>query len=379
MPKANRCIEAQDPARPVVDPPDDAAATNRGGVLSVGFLLMPQFTLLAFTSFVEALRIAADEWDRSRQIACRWTILSPDDRPIKASCGIEILPNERLRSPEAFDYVVVVGGLLRGHSEIDPAYYDYIAEARRLGRCLIGLCTGSFVLARAGLLEGHRCCVHWFHEPEFRHEFPAIAAVSNELFVIDGKVITCAGGTGAFDLAVYLINAHCGMSKALKSLEFAVVDRIRDHHSPLPRTYAQCSDECQDPLVRRAVAIINQRIDEPIDMPNLAKRLDLSVRQLERHFRRHTSKSPVSYFRELRLRHGDWLVRNTRRPMTDIALDCGFADASHFSRCYRLVFGVRPSEVREAVRARKDQGGLPTLPSHFTPLSARDVSTVGRA
>src|SRR5688500_13261556 len=118
------------------------------GVLRVGFLLMPQFTLLAFTSFVEALRIAADDWDNSRQIACRWTILSTDARPISASCGVEVLPSSGMREPDEFDYLIVVGGLLRGHKEIDKRYYRYVAQAHAQGRGVIGLCTGSFVLAR---------------------------------------------------------------------------------------------------------------------------------------------------------------------------------------------------------------------------------------
>jgi transcriptional regulator GlxA family with amidase domain len=319
---------------------------GEGGGLSVGFLLMPDFTLLAFTSFVDALRIAADEWDRSRQIACQWTILSPDDKPIRASCGVDILPQERLRSPADFDYIVVVGGLVGGHDRINRAYYDYLEEARRLKRCVVGLCTGSFVLARAGLMKGHRACVHWFHEQDFRQEFPDIETVTEKIFLVDRGVITCVGGTSALDLAVHLINAHCGMSRALKSLVFAVVDRMRDHGSPLPHSLAHYSEDCEDPLVRRAVAIVNQQIGKPISMASLACRLDVSVRQLERSFRRHTDASPTAYFRTLRLRHGDWLLRNTRRQVTDIALDCGFADASHFTRCYRSAFGIRPSDAR---------------------------------
>lgn len=335
-----------EPGDPVQGHEQGAAGPQSPG-LSVAFLLMPQFTLLAFTSFVEALRIAADEWDRSRQIACRWTVLSPDGRPIRASCGIEVLPTGLLRDSADFDYVIVVGGLLKGHAGIDPEYYEYIARADRLGRVVVGLCTGSFVLARAGLLQWHRCCVHWFHEDDFRREFPSIRTISTSLFSIDPSVITCAGGTGALDLAVHLIDKHCGTSKALKSLEFAAVDRMREHDSPPPRGNAQCSADCDDPLVRRAVAVVNQRIESPIDVASLARRLNLSVRQLERHFKRHTSRSPMSYFRVLRLRHADWLVRNTRRPLTNIAVECGFADASHFSRCYRVEFGLSPSDTRQ--------------------------------
>jgi transcriptional regulator GlxA family with amidase domain len=357
---------------------DSENAGSPTGILRVGFLLMPEFTLLAFTSFVEALRIAADEWDRSRQIACRWSILSPDSRPIRASCGVDVRPNAGMRSPQEFDYIVVVGGLLRGHGSINRDYYDYIAAAHQRGCPVVGLCTGSFVLARAGLLAGRRCSVHWFHEPDFRREFPHVDMVSNDLFVLDGKTITCAGGTGAFDLAVHLITTHCGMSRALKSMEFAMVDRIRDHHEPIPRSHAQCSDECDDPLIRRAVAIVNQRIDRQVEIESLASQLNLSVRQLERHFQRHTSRSPMSYIRGLRLRHADWLVQNSRRSMTDIAVECGFTDASHFSRCYRMEFGRPPSEVRGSARTQADR--RPALAGgHYASLAARESSAFGHA
>lgn len=317
-----------------------------GPELRVAILLMPEFTLLAYASFVEALRIAADERDNSRQIYCSWSILSPDDKAIMASCGARIQPQERLRDPVDFDYIVVVGGLIRGHRAISDAYYRYISDAHARGVCVIGLCTGSFVLARAGLLGGRKASVHWYHETEFHEEFPDIRTVSDEIFVIAGKVITCVGGTSSLDLAVHLINAHCGIGRALKSLEFAVVERVRDNSSPLPRGSSYRSDVSAHPLVRRAVAIMNQTISEPISISDLAAQLNLSPRQLERIFRHQVGMSPNAYQRKVRLSHGDWLIRNSNRPMTDIAVDCGFADASHFSRCYRQEFGHQPTQAR---------------------------------
>ncbi|MGL4209265.1 MAG: AraC family transcriptional regulator, partial [Candidatus Adiutrix sp.] len=163
--------------------------------LKVGFILIPDFTLLAFTGFIETLRQAADVGDRSRPIWCSWSIMHHELSPIKSSCGIEVTPWEVFREPTDFNYIVVVGGLLSSLDKIPDKLIDYLQEAAKKKVTVIGLCTGSFVLAKAGLLKGVRCGVHWYHYQEFKNLFPQAYPVIDELFVEDQGIITSPGGS----------------------------------------------------------------------------------------------------------------------------------------------------------------------------------------
>jgi transcriptional regulator GlxA family with amidase domain len=178
--------------------------------LRVGVLLANQFTLTAFSAFIDTLRLAADEGDRSRQILCRWTVMSPTGRPVQSSCGVQVLPQAQLADSASFDYLVVVGGLLHQGMQIDAETEAYLRRAAAGGARLIGLCTGSFILARAGLMQGRRCCVSWYHRQDFIEEFGGLEPVSDQLFLIDGDRITCSGGAGVADLAAALVERHIG-------------------------------------------------------------------------------------------------------------------------------------------------------------------------
>ena len=185
-----------------------AAAAEQPVALSVAFILLPEFTFFTFAGFADALRIAADVGDRSRPIHCRWTILGPERVPVRSSCGVEVTPWEVLRDPKEFDYIVVVGGLIKGHSKIDRRLVNYLRPADECGRTLVGICTGSFALARADLLQDRRCCVHWAHSKEFMEEFPHVQVESDSVYIIDRDRITCAGGQSAIDVAAFLVARH---------------------------------------------------------------------------------------------------------------------------------------------------------------------------
>jgi transcriptional regulator GlxA family with amidase domain len=184
-------------------------ATSRA-LLSVGFVLAEHFTLSAFALFIDQLRLAADEGDRSRQILCRWSVMASRPDPVKASCGVTVDRTSGFVDPRRFNYIVVVGGILHGGRQLDDATIAYLKEADAAGVTLVGLCTGSFVLARAGLMQGRKCCVSWYHYQDFIDEFPAIHPVADQLFVVDGSRITCSGGGGTADLATFLIERHIG-------------------------------------------------------------------------------------------------------------------------------------------------------------------------
>lgn len=312
----------------------------------MGFVLQPAFTLVAFSSFVDALRLAADEGDRSRPVRCQWEVLSPDLAPIRASCGVEVTPTRRLDEAGRHDIVVVVGGLISVGRRVDARLIDFLKRSARRRVPLVGVCTGSFILARAGLLEGYRACVSWFHYREFAREFPRHDVTSSPLFVTDRDRITCAGGTSVTHLAANLIEHHVGKAESRKAL------RILIEKAPLPSATPQPAgtESAQNVWVRRALLLLERNVDSRLTVADMAAELKIGVRQLERVFRAELGMSPAAYARELRLRHAHQLLVETGRPVSNVASEAGFADAAHFTRRYRSTYGITPTQARKATR-----------------------------
>jgi transcriptional regulator GlxA family with amidase domain len=324
--------------------------------LSVGFLLAQNFTLSAFSMFIDQLRLAADEGDGSRQILCRWSVMSRGQVPVRASCGLTVSASSDLADPRQFDYIVVVGGLLHAGPQLDSVSVAWLKQAAAAGITLVGLCTGSFILARAGLMKGRQCCISWYHCQDFQSEFPDNEAVADRLFVADGNRITCAGGGGTADLATMLIERHVGRSVAQKSRHVLMLDRARAGSDAQP--HPPTSEAVMDERVRRAMLLMEQNLTDPLPISDIATRLALSTRQLERLFQAAVGERPAAFYRSLRLRYARWLLDNTSRQITDIALDSGFSDCAHFSRQFKAAHGFAPSEQRGGAR-RVDAGAMP--------------------
>lgn len=315
--------------------------------LSVAFVLLPEFTLATFGGFVDALRIAADEADRSRQLHCRWTILGPERTPVRASCGVEITPWEVFPESADFDYTIVVGGLVRGHRRMDPRILKYLQRVDQRGGALIGVCTGSFALARAGLMKSYRCCVHWHHLKQFVEEFPDHRAEALSVYVVDGKRITCAGGESAVDLALHIVERHCGRSLARKVASGMLIDAARGPKHPQPRPETKWFREIENVLVQRAILLIEQQSPaQPVTLSAIAAKLGVSVKTLVRGFQKAFELSPSGFLRALRMSHGRWEVLNTQKSIGLIATDYGFSDASHFTRLFRHYYGITPAAAR---------------------------------
>ena len=319
--------------------------------LTVGVVLLPDFTMLAFAAFLDTLRLAADEGDRSRPIACGWTVMTEDGRPVRASNGVAVEPDSGLADPAAFDYVAVVGGTLHSGARAGPRLDAWLRGAAGTTP-LIGLCTGSFALARAGLMEGRRTCVSWFHLQEFQAAFPHLDAVADRLFVEDRGRTTCAGGTGVIHLASHLVERHLGPGSAAKGLRVMLEDRARPATAPQPLPDAVDPRRIADPRVRRAVLLMERRLEHPRPLPEIAAELGVSTRQLSRLVKAGTGHAPARLREELRLARARDLLLNGDLPVTEVALRCGFADGPHFARRYRRRFGESPS----AARGRPDPG-----------------------
>ena len=319
--------------------------------LSVGFLLTRNFTLTALSSFMDMLRLAADDGDSSRQRHCRWTVMGLGREPVRSSCGLDIAPWDDLRDVQEFDYLVVVGGLLDDGPQLDPTTQAYLHEAVRKDVRLIGVCTGVVAVVEAGLMEGRRCCVSWYHHRDFAAKFPNHPFTADELFVVGRDRITCAGGTAAADVAAYLIERHIGAAAARKALHILQNDRARppDQAQPQPQPLGPAAADpsaIADERIRRATLLMEQNLSVPLSVDELAQRVQVSTRQFIRLFRMHTGASPLSYYRQLRLNYARWMLTHSDESITQIALEAGFSDCAHLSRQFRTVFGIPPSSLR---------------------------------
>lgn len=336
-----------DPQRPA----SRAAAAHalrpraRGVRLSVGFILARRFTLCAFANFVDVLRLAADEGDRSRPILCSWTVLSDNMDAVPSSSGITVQPKERLGDPARFDYIVVVGGLMDEVPSLGPAYERFLHQAAQAGVPLVGVCTGAFMLHKAGLLDGYRCCVSWFHHADFLDTFDGLDPVADQIFVVDGDRLTCSGGASSAHLAAYLVEKHVGRAQASKSLHIMIIDDAFQPEKPQPG--ATLDFRTRDPIVLRALLHMQQNMDAPLSVSEIARRTGHSKRQIERHFRAALDTSPQAAFLTIRLTRAHHLIETSEKTIAQIAVACGFCDSSHLSRMFRRRFGVTPNALRQ--------------------------------
>ena len=323
-----------------------AASMDRGArqPLRVGVILAQHFTLSAFAVFIDHLRLAADEGDRSRPLHVQWSIMASRAESVPASCGVSLEPTSGFLPPDALDYVVVIGGILHAGPQVDEATTRYLREVGSTNVPLIGICTGSFVLCRSGLMKGRRSCVSWYHYQDFLEAFPTHEVIADRLFLVDGLRITCAGGAGAAALATFLIEQHLGRALAQKASQVLLFDRPRAGSEAQP--HPPMSEVVTEPRVRRALLLMEQNLARPIAIAAVAAELGLSARQLERLCRQHVGMGPASLYRQLRMRYANWLIENTDRSVTDIANEAGFADCAHFSRQFKDAYGLSPSTRR---------------------------------
>jgi transcriptional regulator GlxA family with amidase domain len=349
----------------LTSPSRSNAAASRP--LRFGIVLLPNFTLTAFSGFVDLLRLASDEGDMSRPVRCSWTIVGESTAPVRASCGIQVAPWMTFDEAAEFDYVVVVGGLLHSGPSASTATLQFIQDAAKTPATLVGVCTGVFALMRADVMDGYRICVSWFHYWDFVERFPTVDErnlVADRLFVIDRWRITCSGGRASIDVAAAILLRHVEATIVRKALRIMLVDDAQKGNAPQP--HPPGLEPATHPKVRRAILLMEQHIGQPLSLADLARRLEISIRQLERLFATETGKSPHAYGRQIRIRMASWLLTSSDRTVADIATSCGFSDASHLGREFRKEFGQSPIAYRvtrpkeppsvSAAQAENDRG-----------------------
>jgi transcriptional regulator GlxA family with amidase domain len=306
----------------------------------IGFLLLPNFSMIAFASAVESLRLANRTSGRALYA---WTLVTRDGEPVKASNGIVFHADTSMEKAPAVEMLIVCSGI-GGHLYNEKAVFSWLRRLDRQGTDVGALCTGSHVLARAGLLEGYRCTIHWENITGFIEEFPDIE-VTNELFEIDRNRFTCSGGTAALDMMLNLIGRQHGHELAAAVSEQFIHERIRDQHDH-QRMALTARLGVRHPKLIQVIKLMEQHLEEPLDRAALATKVRLSTRQLERLFGKYLGRSPARYYLELRLNRARLLLLQTNMSVIDVALACGFVSASHFSKCYRDFFGKTPRKER---------------------------------
>ena len=313
--------------------------------LRVGFLLARKFTLCAFANFVDVHRLAAEEGDRSRPILCDWVILSHSLEPIPSSCGVLVQPTAPLRAPKELDYVVVMRGLIDEIPNRPRQSIRFLRAAAAAHIPLAGVRTGAFILHRAGLMDGYRCCVSWFHHADFLDQFDGLTPVSDQIFVVDRDRLTCSGGASSAHLAAHLVEKHVGLSAAQKSLQIMMIEGPLHGDEPQPAMPVDL--KATDPAVRKALLHMTRNVAAPLNVEEIARRIGLSRRSLERRFESDMNGNPGEAYLSVRLAQASLLLLHTDRTIAEIAASAGFCDASHFGRAFKRRHGMTPSDARK--------------------------------
>jgi transcriptional regulator GlxA family with amidase domain len=305
-----------------------------------GFLTLPSFSMIAFTSAIEVLRMA-NYVGRAQHY--RWSVLTPDGVPARASNGMTVKPTRTLEEAGMPDVLIVCGGT-QIRSAVDSDVKALLGDVAEQGVPLGGICTGAYALMSAGLLDDYRCTVHWEDLSTLHKEFPRVH-FADELFVIDRDRLTCTGGTAPLDLMLNLVESRLGQNLAAQVSEQFILERIRGASDPQHIPVDARVGFSRAELIE-VVRLMEANIEEPLSLEELARLVQLSQRHLQRMFKVYLSVSPTHYYLTLRLRRARDLLRTTDASIARVTTVCGFHSPCHFSKAYRAQFGHAPSVER---------------------------------
>jgi transcriptional regulator GlxA family with amidase domain len=313
---------------------DDKAPTH------VGFLLIPDFALLPYASAIEPLRAANR---LSGRPLYRWSHVSVDGGTASASNGVAIATDACVGAELRLDYLFVCAGGNPALFQHQPTF-AWLRQLARRGVRIGGVSGGPYLLARANVLSGYRFTIHWEHAPALLEEYPGLD-LRRSLYEIDRDRLTCSGGTAPLDMMHAIIAREHGSPLALAVSEWFLQTHVREGAGPQRMPLRERLGIAHAPLLR-VIGRMEQTIENPESRAELARLANVSLRQLERLFRQHLGCSLGEHYLGLRLNRARDLLRQTSLSILEIALACGFASASHFSRSYRRCFGHPPRAER---------------------------------
>lgn len=309
-------------------------------------MLLPNFTLLSFSCALEPLRIANR---MAGEQLYSWTLIGEGGDAVQCSAGTEFKLNGDLEDVGRDDMVLLCGGL-NVQDASTKRLVNWIRREARRGATIGGLCTAGYTLARAGLLDGRRATIHWENQDSFLEEFEDVE-LTKSVFVMDGNRYTTAGGTSSIDLMLKLIAEDHGEDLASCVADQLIYSSIRTDQDT-QRLSIPTRIGVRHPKLSTVIQMMEKNIEEPISPAFLARDVGMSTRQLERLFRRYLSRSPKRYYMEIRLQRARNLLMQTDMSVINVALACGFASPSHFSKCYRAHYDTTPYRERGAKAAR---------------------------
>ncbi|WP_421853979.1 GlxA family transcriptional regulator [Oricola sp.] len=306
------------------------------------FILADKFPMFCLAAAIDVLRTTNRLSDTAYY---SWGTVSHDGEPVAASNELTIKAASSVQTMPPSDVVFVVAGMtteFAGKAKV-------ISTLRTLGRrgiALGGITLGSHTLAEAGQLEGHRCTIHWENRAAFREQFPHIECTGN-VYEIDRKRYTSAGGTTSVDLMLEMVRSDFGSDLANKVANQFQHERIRSQQDR-QRIGQEPDLTGKSEKLRRVTELMAENLEHPLTAGELAGSVALSVRQVERLFLRHLSSTPGRYYMSLRLERARQLLRQTNIPILEVALSTGFTSHSYFAQSYRLQFGRAPSDERRS-------------------------------
>ena len=323
------------------------AGTIDASPLRVAILLWPSFPLMSLAGIVESLRHAGDHGDASHQRYARWDVLGPPGSCATSSCGIPVEATVSYGQPEAYDYVFVIGGLLRDLSDAPDGHRDFLRAAGRAGSVIIGVCTGIFALAREGLLEGRTTCVHPYHQTDFETAFPHLRPVFDKDYVRAGNIITVLGGVSILALTARIIKEHFGPDRSAKMIHQMTLPAVAGinpaHWAPAPTDLT-----ITDPRIQNAVVTLDAQATNNPSISQLARSLGLSNRHFLRLFRQQVGRAPKDYLVDIKLRAAVWMLRQTTRSVTSVAYAAGFSSGANLADHCQKRLGATPTELRRS-------------------------------
>ncbi len=305
-------------------------------------IVTPNFNIAATVGFLDPFR-ASNYLDGVTLF--RWEIASAIGGDIIASNGMSVRTRPLREVQDQRQDIVIVSSSWAPEAYNSGPLHGALHRWARTGTILGALDTGAFILAEAGLLKGKRATTHYEHINSLRELYPDTEA-SEDLFVYDGKRITCCGGSAAVDFALHIIRSMHGNSLANAAARYLFHQSLRPQGTSQNPGPVEPLGSTTPSVVRRAIKLMEDNLEDALSIPQICTRLRVSQRQLDQLFAQFVRKGPVLYYRDMRLDRARSLVTQTDMKLSEIAVASGFSSQAHFSRAYRERFGLAPRTDR---------------------------------